>query len=883
MKADASLSQEPVSTSSRLLAFLREQWSMILLVAVVCAAALVAEQARTLSMVVYALALLFLGVALYRLRLTARSLREAQARTQAILDIAADGILTVDEAGTIRSFNAAATRIFGRSATEVIGEHISILIPALRAGLFLPSPSRWGAVAQTGRREIEGKRADGTPFPLEISVNVGEVALCRTFTVIIRDLTAAKQAEEALSHERNLLHCLMDNIPDRIYFKDAQSRFIRINRALADQFGLHDPAEAVGKTDFDFFTAEHAAPAFRDEQQVMSTGRGIIGIEEKETWSDGRTGWASTTKLPLRDKDGKVVGTFGVSRDITARKLADVELQKAKDAAEAANRAKSEFLANMSHEIRTPMNGILGMTELALGTQLTVEQREYLQMVKSSAEALLTILNDILDFSKIEARKLHLDPVPFQLRDVVGDTVRALAFRAQQKNVELACHISREVPEYVIGDPGRLRQVIVNLVGNAIKFTTQGEVVVTVASDKVTRWQGDKVTEESAAHRVTLSPCHPVTLSSPNPVSLSFEVRDTGIGIALEKLATIFDPFEQADRSTTRRYGGTGLGLAISSQLVGLMGGRIQVKSEAGKGSTFSFTIRLEVPERSPVEDASSMAPVQREALQGVRVLAVDDHAINRRILEDVLTCWQMRPTICCSAEEAFAEALRAVKAGEGYSLLLLDAHMPDVDGFMLARRIQRTPELAGMALVMLTSAGRAEDVATCRQLGIDAYLLKPIKQSDLLATLLATLDTSRRQRQPIESARAEESARVLRVLLAEDNVINQKVGVRLLEKRGHAVQVVSNGREALEALARESFDLVLMDVQMPVMDGLEATAAIRKQEENTGRHLPILAMTAHAMKGDRELCLTAGMDGYVAKPIQPRELYDAIERIFAG
>jgi PAS domain S-box-containing protein len=737
-------------------------------------------------------------------------------------------------------------------------------------------------VAQTGRREIEGKQADGTPFPLEISVNVGEIALCRTFTVIIRDLTDAKRAEEALNRERNLLHCLMDNVPDRIYFKDEKSRFIRINRALADQFGLTDPTQASGKTDFDFFTAEHAGPAFRDEQQVMNSGQGIIGIEEKETWSDGRTGWASTTKLPLRDKDGQIVGTFGVSRDITARKLAEVELQKAKEAAEAANRAKSEFLANMSHEIRTPMNGILGMTELALGTQLTVEQREYLQMVKSSAEALLTILNDILDFSKIEARKLHLDPVPFQLRDVVGDTVRALAFRAQQKNVELACHISQEAPEHVIGDAGRLRQVIVNLVGNAIKFTTQGEVVVTVASDKETRRQGDKETEDSP---LSLSPCLPVSLSPclRLPVSLSFEVRDTGIGIAPEKLATIFDPFEQADRSTTRRYGGTGLGLAISSQLVGLMGGGFQVKSEVGKGSTFAFTIRLELPERPPAEDTSSSPSVQREALQGVRVLAVDDHAINRRILEDVLTGWQMRPTVCCSADEAFTEALRAVQAGQGYSLLLLDAHMPDVDGFMLARRIQQTPELSGMALVMLTSAGRAEDVATCRQLGIDAYLLKPIKQSDLLATLLTTLDTSRRQRQPAQTARAEASSRVLRVLLAEDNVINQKVGVRLLEKRGHTVQVVSNGREALEALSRESFDLVLMDVQMPVMDGLEAAAAIRKQEQTSGRHLPILAMTAHAMKGDREMCLTAGMDGYVAKPIQPRELFDAIDRIFTG
>jgi CheY-like chemotaxis protein len=382
-------------------------------------------------------------------------------------------------------------------------------------------------------------------------------------------------------------------------------------------------------------------------------------------------------------------------------------------------------------------------------------------------------------------------------------------------------------------------------------------------------------------------------------VLLHFTVTDTGIGIAADKLASIFDPFEQADRSTTRRYGGTGLGLAIASQLVQMMGGTMQVQSTPGVGSTFSFTVRLEIPDRRPQEP--EVPP--RTELVGLRVLAVDDHATNRRILEDVLSGWQMRPVICSSAAEAFAAAMQALVVGEPFSLVLLDAHMPETDGFMLAQQIQATPVLAGTPLVMLTSAGQPGDVARCRELGIGASLLKPIKQSDLLATMLAALGAKRSQdRQPAEPAAEAAPAptqeklaaapgveerppagRVLQVLLAEDNVINQKLGVRLLEKRGHRVVVVDNGKAALEALARARFDVVLMDVQMPVMDGLEATAAIRQQEQAHGGHLPILAMTAHAMKGDREMCLEAGMDGYVAKPIQPGELFAAIDRVVAG
>jgi CheY-like chemotaxis protein len=489
-------------------------------------------------------------------------------------------------------------------------------------------------------------------------------------------------------------------------------------------------------------------------------------------------------------------------------------------------------------------------------------------MAKSSAESLLTILNDILDFSKIEARKLQLEPVVFSLRDAIGDTVRALAVRAQQKGLELACQIHQDVPEHVVGDPGRLRQVVVNLIGNAIKFTADGEVVVTVGLQNADcRLQNEKGTPDASAS------------SSSNLQSafciLQFQVRDTGIGIPEHKLATIFQPFEQVDRSTTRRFGGTGLGLSIAAQLVEMMGGRIWATSESERGSTFAFTIRLGVAEQAP-----EIVPARRTAVVGARVLAVDDNATNRRILQEVLCGWQMRPTLCVSGAEALVELERAAAAGEPYPLVLLDAHMPEMDGFTLASRIQQSPLLAGIRLVMLTSAGQTDDVARCRKLGIEAYLLKPIKQSDLLTTLLNALDAGRRLPPAPEAATPASGPRVFRVLLAEDNVVNQKLGVRLLEKRGHTVVVAGNGREALEVLARESFDVILMDVQMPEMDGLEATAAIRADEARTRRHLPIIAMTAHAMKGDRERCLAAGMDAYVAKPIQPKELYEAIDQV---
>jgi signal transduction histidine kinase/CheY-like chemotaxis protein len=583
------------------------------------------------------------------------------------------------------------------------------------------------------------------------------------------------------------------------------------------------------------------APWLNSERAFLLLGVLVFGVASA-------LGWVAMLRRRVLSQTAKLQEATQVAQ------LARVSAESARQAAEWANRAKSEFLANMSHEIRTPLNGIVGMTDLALDTRLTSEQHEYLETVKLSADSLLIVINDILDFSKIEAGKIDLEVAEFDLRDILEATMKTLAFRADEKGLELLCEVAPEAPDVVCGDFSRLRQIIVNLVGNAIKFTDAGEVALRV-----------QVEAQDAEDRI-----------------LHFTVSDTGVGIPTEKQKLIFEPFSQADASTTRKYGGTGLGLTISSRLVEMMGGKIWVESAAGTGTQFHFTVRLKTSGK-PVE-AGAVAPP--EFLRGVKVLVVDDNRTNRRILDGMLKRWEMRPTLVDSGEAALAELSVASQAGEPYTLILTDMHMPHMDGFELVEHIRQRPELDAATIMMLTSAGHKGDAVRCQELGVAAYLLKPIRQSELREAIARVLGADHHTgpiplitRYSLHDER--EPSAVLRVLVAEDNAVNQRLAVRMLEKRGHQVVVAGNGQEALEAIEKDTFDLVLMDVQMPEMDGFEATAVLRgrEHEKGDGVRLPVIALTAHAMKGDRERCLAAGMDDYLSKPIRPQELDAILEK----
>ncbi|HIG26953.1 MAG TPA: response regulator [Verrucomicrobiales bacterium] len=673
------------------------------------------------------------------------------------------------------------------------------------------------------------------------------------------DVTTRRKMEDDLQYERDLLRSLLDSLPDSIYFKDIDSRFITISKSLADRIGLKHPDDAVGKTDFDFFSTQHARQAFAAEQSIIKTGRPMLNFVELETSKQNSEAWVLTTKVPLYNKHGVIMGTFGVSKDITQLKKFESELAEARDEAMKSAKLKSEFLANMSHEIRTPMNGIIGMTGLLLDTDLNPNQRHFGKTIQTCADSLLTLINDILDFSKIEAGKLNFEMLDFDFRKMIEDTLNMLAERAEKNGLELACSFPEQIHSMVRGDPGRIRQILTNLITNAVKFTESGEVVVKVSTVNDT----DK------------------------RVELSVEVRDTGIGIPEDKLFKLFESFYQADSSTTRRYGGTGLGLAISRQLIQHMGGTMEVQSKVGIGSVFSFTLCLDKQEHIVVIQNQP----RRDILANKRILIIDDNTTNREILKHQTTQWKMLPTCLGSGTEALSFLAGKDSDFQPPHLIISDFQMPEMDGAMLTQAIRKMPIANDIPIVILTSLAHLFTPNEISKIGLQDYLVKPVSQTKLLSCLIRVMEgkTSTAPSPPTQSdhvpgktspkqASLTFEGRKLRVLIAEDNRVNQEVVLGQIAKLGLQADVAENGKEALEALNHSSYDLILMDCQMPELDGYATSREIRRRE-GSERHTIIIGMTAGALKGDQERCLEAGMDAYLSKPVRMSDLHDTLCR----
>ncbi|MDX1927437.1 MAG: response regulator [Pirellulaceae bacterium] len=614
-----------------------------------------------------------------------------------------------------------------------------------------------------------------------------------------------------------------------------------------------------GKTFDGLLFGPSTTASVRQEYSCAISSGGEATFDAMLYRNDGRTLWAETKMVPVCDDSGELSRWIVLLTDISKRRQTEEALESARQSAEANSRSKSEFLANMSHEIRTPLNAILGMTELALATELTREQRDYLKTVKTSADSLLDLLNDVLDISKIEAGRMEIEEIDFNLAEVVRETLKALAVRAHERGLELAVHMPMSIPHGLRGDPTRIRQVLFNLVGNAIKFTEQGEVIVDIEQ----QWQTD------------------------DEVGLQFSVTDTGIGIPKDRLKKIFESFTQVDASMARRFGGTGLGLTITAELVRLMDGKLWVKSQLGKGSTFFFTLTLKLGDNS----TPPVTKLEQIELDGLKALIVDDNATNRQILDEMMSHWGMKTTLSNGASTALRELETAARENRPFDLILLDAMMPVVDGFQLAELIRERPELQPGTVMMLSSADRPNSTAKCRELGIVSYLVKPISASALLEAILSTLDRERlseRNRRLPDLSRAQNgllaarSQTSLQILLVDDHEPNRRLVESILRKRGHVVQSEEDGDAAIRVCKEKPFDVVLMDVQMPGRNGFSATRAIREHEKSTGSHVPIVALTAHALKGDREKCLDAGMDGYLAKPIHADQLIELVESIAA-
>jgi two-component system sensor histidine kinase/response regulator len=777
-----------------------------------------------------------------------------------LLDSAPEAIYGIDMRGMCTFCNRAFLRLCRfESPSEVQGKNVHALIHHTKSN-GLPYPVEDCHIYEAFRigagTHIDNEvlwRKDGTCFPAEYwSHPIHREGQPIGAVVTFINITERKKVEAALRASEERFRAVFEGAEVGIAIAEFDGGKLVTNRAYQQMLQCK-PEEMHNVSIFDDLThPEDREPDKLRFQEMLGGAHDHVRREKRYILRDGKLIWANISLSMLRDSAGKPQFVLGTAVDITERKRAEIELQRAKEAAEAASEAKSIFMATMSHEIRTPMNGILGMTELVLDTNLTAEQREHLGLVRVSAESLLSIINDILDFSKIEAGKFTVESIPFNLRDCVGETMMSLSVRAHQKGLELIYEVHPSVPESLLGDPGRIRQILVNLVGNSIKFTERGEVFVSVH-------------EES---------------HDPGATYLRFSVKDTGVGVPKDKQEKIFEAFSQADGSMARKYGGTGLGLAICTRLVGLMGGHFWMESEPGSGSTFHFTIQLALQK----DPGLGFFPLAPENLRDLAVLIVDDNSTNRRVLSGILTRWGMKPHEVDSAQAALQALDAARHAGRHFAIILLDGHMPEMDGFALAERIKNDLHLVSATIMMLTSAGQLGDGARCRELGISGYLVKPIRQPELLQAICTVLNPSTQKPASLITRHSLREARNhARVLLVEDNAVNQTLALRLLEKRGFVVSTAVNGREALSALEKSTFDLVLMDIQMPEMDGFEATAAIRQIEKSTGAHIPIIAMTANVLKGDEQRCLAAGMDAYVSKPIRTIELFATIQKILAA
>ena len=794
-------------------------------------------------------------------------------RFRSLIESAPDPVLIIDPDGVISYASPSYARIAGLRSEAAVGTNIFDQVHADdrarltgHLGELLHAPER----PQT--LELRWERTNGAWLSLILTLrDLRSDSTVGGIVVHTRDVTVQRKAERerreseaALRESEERFRTLVDSSGDGVVLQMRNFTIATCNESAKRITGL-TPDQMIGRaprppgwralredgTDFDL--AEHPSVV------ALRTGKNasrVFGVSEPSL----PVRWISVNTRPLfRAGETQPYAAVSSIADMTEHIAAQRAERLAREAAEESNLAKSEFLANMSHEIRTPMNGVMGMVDLVLDTELAAEQREHLEIAKSSADALLTIINDILDFSKLEAGRTEIDAHPFGLGLMIDETMRTLAVRAHAKGLELTAQVAPDVPDALIADAGRLRQVIVNLVGNAVKFTALGEVAVDVRLDSR---DGDDLV-------------------------LHVAVRDTGIGIPEDKQAIIFDAFTQADTSTTRQYGGTGLGLAISSKLVAAMQGRVWVESTLGIGTTFHFTMRARCDADAhlrPLPDAGARGgePAPEE-LRGMDVLVVDDNATSRRIVEHMLQSWEMRPTVVADGASALAAVEQASRDGKPFRLILLDAEMPELDGFAVATQLASSRDNTRAVIMMIGSGNNPGDVARCAELGIARHVTKPVRQSQLFDVLISTVDGDlprRRASMPTPRMSSVISTRALRILIAEDNAVNQRVAVSLLERRGHTVTVANNGREAVDAVAREQFDVVLMDVQMPVMGGFEATATIRASERANTTRLPIIAMTAHSMAGDRERCLAAGMDGYVPKPVHVEKLFIESEQL---